>query len=89
MHTTTTQEDFWAWLRAYVPAHLNQFGHVHPFEIRKRAAQVFGLRSVPDVWAWQKANRRRIRREINAALRPLGMRISTRSVGYMKAEKIA
>jgi hypothetical protein len=80
-------QDFWAGFRATIT--VGKFGEIHPFAPRQYAAEKLGLRGIADVFAWQKANRSRIVREINRALKPKRLRLLGTRGGYARAKPIA
>ncbi len=86
------EKEFWDWLGSYAVrcAQTNKFGHIHPFIVRKHAGEAFGFdyKNVPATWNWQKAHAAKIKRTVNAAVKPLGFRVAKRATGYMRLERV-
>lgn len=87
------EQAFWRWLEDYAEwcatSERNPWRIVHPSEPRKKASEVFGLKSFPDIWTWTKANKGRIERAVNkgagrAGYKMLRTKINT---GYMRLVK--
>jgi hypothetical protein len=86
---SSTPKIFWKEYRETVAKNFSdKFGFIHAAAVNKLVMETFGFRTVPELWAWKKANRATITRQVNLALKPRGLRLG-KTQGYSYTEKLA